>query len=479
MNRKILVAIFLLIFAFAQVGNASAATVEGTATLVELPTFSNIFDVDLEWSVSGMPGGATQNIFVWGRQQAAPSVAYDPSDCRLAASLPGVSDAAGTYTYQYFFSAFDQQTWEFTLTVDDAVDCNSATLPSTNSVMGSTFIDGWWLDGFIANPPSLDPAFFEEIPVACNTFELWGLVTDRVPDRVAKTHGGEASTLGYSGFASWNQSITGTFTPPAPLGPPDALLSWVYTFPSTASGLWSFSVDPTDYAGNNWGTTNFRYSFISEEELADCVTFSDVSETDTEIYVRYMADLDLAHGYLDGTFLPDATLTRAEMAAFIELANGIQGDDPEFATPPPSGSACDFSDVSSDDWFAGWVWQACADGYMNGIGNGLFDPNNYLTRGQVVTVLDNINKMGTGSGYLATQNVFQGQWGNLYREAVFLDVAVGDFYAGPVQRAFGVGVVDGTSDTTFSPDQAILRGEFIKWMYRTLSRIQPGCVECQ
>ncbi len=477
MNKKLFTILLLVVFVFTQFSIASAAPVAGDITLAQLPTFSDEFDIDLDWSVTGMPGGGTQNIFAWGRVQTTPASAYDPFDCFLAASVPGVSDASGTFTYNYNL-AWDQEIWEFTLTVDDAADCNSAALPDNDSVMGSTFVDGWWLEGFIANPPSLDNSFFEELPVACNTFELWGVASDQVPDRgIAKI--GPNSTLGYSGFESWNQSITGTFTPPAPLGPANALLSWVYTFPSTASGTWSFSVDPTDFAGNNWGTTYFRFAQVGPDELVDCATFSDVSDTDTEVYVRYMAQLDLAHGYLDGTFRPDSTLTRAEMAAFIELANGIKDTDDGFATPPPAGSACNFSDVSTDDWFAGWVWQACADGYMNGIGGGLFDPNNLLTRGQVVTVLDNINIMGTGNGYLATENVFINEWGNLYREALFTDVSVGAFYAGPVRNAYGVGVADGTSETTFSPDQAILRGEFIKMMYRTLSRIESRCVECK
>jgi hypothetical protein len=478
MSKKVFTILLLAVFMLAQFTSASAATLAGTVTLATLPTFSDAFNVDLDWSVTGMPGGATQNVFAWGRMQTNPAANYLPANCYLAASLPGVSGAAGTFTYNYNF-AFDQQAWEFTLTVDDAADCNSATPPAVSSVMGSTFIDFWWLEGFIANPPSLAPDFFSQLPVACNTFELWGVASDQVIN-TRPTKAGFNPLLGYSGFESWNQSVTGTFVPPAPLGPADALLSWVYTFPSTASGDWTFSVDPTDFAGNNWGTTYFRdFLAISPDELADCLSFSDTSGTDTEVYVRYMAQLDLAHGYLDGTFRPDSTLTRAEMAAFIELANGVKDTDPLFGTPPSAGSSCNFSDVSTDDWFAGWVWQACADGYMIGLGGGLFGSNDSLTRGQVVTALENINIMGTGNGYLNTENVFQGEWGNLYREALFADVSIGAFYALPVQHAYGVGVVEGTSETTFSPDQAILRGEFVKMMYRALSRIRSQrCVEC-
>ncbi|MBK9601942.1 MAG: S-layer homology domain-containing protein [Anaerolineales bacterium] len=53
-----------------------------------------------------------------------------------------------------------------------------------------------------------------------------------------------------------------------------------------------------------------------------------------------------------------------------------------------------------------------------------------------------------------------------------MDVAIGAYYAEPVQLAYGWGVADGTSDTTFSPDQPATRGEYIKMLYRALSIVQ-------
>ncbi|MBL0347414.1 S-layer homology domain-containing protein [Candidatus Villigracilis affinis] len=55
--------------------------------------------------------------------------------------------------------------------------------------------------------------------------------------------------------------------------------------------------------------------------------------------------------------------------------------------------------------------------------------------------------------------------------AAFTDVAVGAYYAEPVIQAYGWGVADATSDTTFSPDQPVTRGEFAKMLYRALSRV--------
>ncbi|MBK9603938.1 MAG: S-layer homology domain-containing protein [Anaerolineales bacterium] len=86
---------------------------------------------------------------------------------------------------------------------------------------------------------------------------------------------------------------------------------------------------------------------------------------------------------LSWTFNFPATASRCTL---IEISNGY--DDTMLPTSAPAG--CEFTDVAASDWFAGWVWQACDDGLMNGVGGGLFDPNNLLTRGQVATILNNI-----------------------------------------------------------------------------------------
>ncbi|HND94108.1 MAG TPA: S-layer homology domain-containing protein, partial [Anaerolineales bacterium] len=55
-----------------------------------------------------------------------------------------------------------------------------------------------------------------------------------------------------------------------------------------------------------------------------------------------------------------------------------------------------------------------------------------------------------------------------YRDAAWSDVSLGAYYAEPVVEAYSWGIVDGTSATTFSPDQAMTRGEFAKTLYRIL-----------
>ncbi|HMV96174.1 MAG TPA: S-layer homology domain-containing protein, partial [Anaerolineales bacterium] len=339
------------------------------------------------------------------------------------------------------------------------------TLPANANVdanfSASSYVDGTALTGILAIPHE---DFTAAGDVACNTFEYWALASD--------SFGLANPTDPYSGFGSWNAQTTGTFAP-APIGAEDELLEWQITLPATATGTWVISIDPEDAAGNTnvLGPYDFRNTAIQANEIEDCADFTDVAGHENEVYVRYLADLGLISGFADGSFGPDNTLTRAEAATLIEISNGY--DATTLPTSAPAG--CDFTDVAASDWFAGWVWQACADGFMNGVGGGMFDPNNLLTRGQIVTIFNNIYELGVGNlqpgshmvvglGLLAFFDTSP-----RFREAAWSDVSLGAYYAEPVVEAYSWGIVDGTSETTFSPDQAMTRGEFAKTLYRILA----------
>ena len=57
-----------------------------------------------------------------------------------------------------------------------------------------------------------------------------------------------------------------------------------------------------------------------------------------------------------------------------------------FAAVPVSAEAA-FSDVEDGRWSAASIEYAVKNGYMNGVGGGLFDPEGALTRAMVAAVL--------------------------------------------------------------------------------------------
>ena len=106
-------------------------------------------------------------------------------------------------------------------------------------------------------------------------------------------------------------------------------------------------------------------------------SFADVS---TDAYyakaVAWAVENGITTGTGDGKFSPDATCTRAQSVTFLFRAIGKLVD-----------SKAEFNDVLTDSYYANAVAWAVENGVTNGIGNGLFGPDNSCTRAQIVTFL--------------------------------------------------------------------------------------------
>ena len=92
--------------------------------------------------------------------------------------------------------------------------------------------------------------------------------------------------------------------------------------------------------------------------------------------VRWALSEGITTGTGDGKFSPDTTCTRAQSVTFLFRAIGKLVD-----------SKAEFSDVLTDSYYANAVAWAVENGVTNGIGDGLFGPNNSCTRAQIVTFL--------------------------------------------------------------------------------------------
>ena len=92
--------------------------------------------------------------------------------------------------------------------------------------------------------------------------------------------------------------------------------------------------------------------------------------------VRWALSEGITTGTSDGKFSPDTTCTRAQSVTFLFRAIGKLVD-----------SKAEFSDVLTDSYYANAVAWAVENGVTNGIGDGLFGPDNSCTRAQIVTFL--------------------------------------------------------------------------------------------
>lgn len=109
-----------------------------------------------------------------------------------------------------------------------------------------------------------------------------------------------------------------------------------------------------------------------------------------------------------------------------------------------------FKDVQPGAWYYGAVEYANTKGLFSGTAPDKFSPNDNITRGMFVKVLGSAAGLDT-TGYTSSQ---------------FKDVPSNAYYAPYVAWAAEVGVVNGTSATTFSPENYITREDMATMLYK-------------
>ena len=108
-----------------------------------------------------------------------------------------------------------------------------------------------------------------------------------------------------------------------------------------------------------------------------------------------------------------------------------------------------FTDVPTNKWYAEYVEYVNDRGWMNGIGNNLFGPDDTLERAMVATVL--YRKAGSPA---------------VAAPSTFTDVPAGKWYSNAVAWAQATGVVNGVTATEFAPSQNVLREELVTMIWR-------------
>ena len=108
-----------------------------------------------------------------------------------------------------------------------------------------------------------------------------------------------------------------------------------------------------------------------------------------------------------------------------------------------------FTDVTEGDWFYDAVRCAYETGLMDGVGDSLFAPNSETTRAQLVTILYRLAGQPAVSGDVA-----------------FTDVESGLWYSNAVAWAAQKGIVNGVSETEFSPSGDLTREQLATILFR-------------
>ena len=117
----------------------------------------------------------------------------------------------------------------------------------------------------------------------------------------------------------------------------------------------------------------------------------------------------------------------------------------------PRDSTCPisrFTDAEPGAWYHDGAHWALDEGVMNGVGDDRFAPNGSTSRAMIVTMLWRLEGEKDG------------------KASAFSDVKAGSWYEKAVNWAAETGVVNGTSETSFSPDDPVTREQIVTILHR-------------
>ena len=180
-------------------------------------------------------------------------------------------------------------------------------------------------------------------------------------------------------------------------------------------------------------------SFVPQADPDVGLPFVDVpSGSWYEDAVWYVYENGLMAGTSDTTFAPDITTSRGMIVTILYRLEG---------TPAVSG-ASGFTDVADGQYYADAVAWAAANNIVGGYGNGLFGPDDTITREQMAAIL---YRYAQYKGYDVTASADL---------SGYSDVAQVSSYAlAALQWANAEGLVNGTSDTTLTPGGSATRAQ--------------------
>ncbi len=145
--------------------------------------------------------------------------------------------------------------------------------------------------------------------------------------------------------------------------------------------------------------------------------FSDVAGKACAQAVNYLASYGILSGYPDGTFRPEASVSRAQCAVLLHRC--------QFAVPVGRyGDTPDFADVPDGYWAEDYLYSARTLGWMAGDAKGGFQPGRAVTRAEAVTAINRMlgrdeSRTSVAAGTNPFSDLDAGHWayGNLLEAA--------------------------------------------------------------
>ena len=221
------------------------------------------------------------------------------------------------------------------------------------------------------------------------------------------------------------------------------------------SGYTLGGITVTDSEGNELSLTdngNGAYTFTMPSGKVEIhVTFTEdgslnpFQDVPDDAYyfeaVNWAVANNVTNGTSETTFSPNVGCTRAQVVTFLWRAAG---------QPEPTEGTNPFTDVKEGTYYYKAVLWAVEKGITNGTSETTFDPDETCTRGQIVTFLWRREGKPAPTG----------------ANNPFADVKPSAYFGSAVLWAVETGITNGTSETTFEPNEGCTRAQVVTFLWR-------------
>ena len=221
------------------------------------------------------------------------------------------------------------------------------------------------------------------------------------------------------------------------------------------SGYTLGGITVTDSEGNELSLTdngNGAYTFTMPSGKVEIhVTFTEdgsrnpFQDVPDDAYyfeaVNWAVANNVTNGTSETTFSPNVGCTRAQVVTFLWRAAG---------QPEPTEGTNPFTDVKEGTYYYKAVLWAVEKGITNGTSETTFDPDETCTRGQIVTFLWRREGKPAPTG----------------ANNPFADVKPSAYFGSAVLWAVETGITNGTSETTFEPNEDCTRAQVVTFLFR-------------
>lgn len=176
-----------------------------------------------------------------------------------------------------------------------------------------------------------------------------------------------------------------------------------------------------------------------DDQSSPTLSFSDVSENQWYYpYIMEACQLELMLGMGNGTFQPEGYLTRAQL---VQLLVNLEGD-----VSLDEHTDTGFSDVPTDRWYTGPLAWAVEQGYVLGMSDGTFRPDEPVTREQLCAIL---------ARYLRDKGIEPSQSPLTFSDADLIT----EYAREDVDFCTALGLIQGMGDGSFSPTTGTTRAQ--------------------